>query len=181
LPVSVAGMTLPEEEITLPIGNVYEGEPVFNPADPANKNVFWKSSKTSVATVAADGKIKGIASGVATISAVTKDGIKKANLKVIVGDGSITAIDESDNSEEGLSLFPNPTSGKISLRYHLNKTQEVSLDVFNTGGVVVRTTTFQSDAGENVVSFSMEDFSPGIYFIRLRTTESTQMKKFAKR
>src|SRR5690349_12531071 len=119
LPVSVAAMTLTEEEVTLPVGSIYEAEPIFVPEDPANKIVFWKSSKPAVATVAADGKIKGIASGVATISAVTKDGIKKANLKVIVGDGSITAIDESDNSEEGLSLFPNPTSGKISLRYHL--------------------------------------------------------------
>lgn len=176
-PVSVAGIGLEEPEITLPIESSYDAHPEFLPETPANQTVFWKSNRTNIATVDVDGKITGIASGVATITAISMDGIKKANVKVIVGDGTITAIDENNRNDDVLKLFPNPASGNISLSYWLDKTQDVSAEVFNMAGVIVRTTTIPSHAGENLVSFSLEGFSPGVYFLRLRTEESIQMKK----
>jgi hypothetical protein len=178
LPVSVDGISFGEQEISLPIGSVYEAQAELLPEDPANKIVFWKSNRTGVATVGIDGNITGISSGVATITAISMDGIKKTNFTVIVGDGTITSVGEHTNTNDHvLSLFPNPASGSISLSYRVNRTQEVFADVFNMGGVVVRTKAFQSNAGENLVSLSLEGFSPGVYFLRLRTTEGTQRKK----
>lgn len=175
LPVSVTGISLEEQEINLPVGSFYENQPSFLPEDPANKTVFWKSNKTNVAQVDVNGKVTGVSSGVATITAITMDGIKKVNLKVSVGDG-VTSTEELDPND-GLRLFPNPTSGNVSLTYRLNRTQEVFADVLNTVGTVVRTTTFRSTAGENLGSLSLEGFSPGVYVFRLHTAEGTQVKK----
>jgi hypothetical protein len=124
-----------------------------------------------------NGKITGIASGVATITAISMDGIKKTNLTVIVGDGTITSIEHTDPNDFGLTLFPNPASGNVSLSYWLDKPQEVFADVFNMYGVSVRTTELPSNAGENLVLISLKDFSPGVYFFRLRTAGGTQIKK----
>ncbi|HTJ50056.1 MAG TPA: glycosyl hydrolase family 28-related protein [Cyclobacteriaceae bacterium] len=177
-PVSVAGVSLKDELTTLPIGNVYEAQAEFNPEDPANKIVFWKSSNASIATVDVDGKVTGIASGVATITAITMDGIKKASLRAIVGDGTITGTDELiEPNDYALRLFPNPASGSVSINYWLDKPQEVHADVVNMYGVNVRTTTVQSHAGENLVSLPLTGFSPGVYLFRLRSANGTQVKK----
>jgi uncharacterized protein YjdB len=175
-PTSVAEIEFAESETTLPIGNNYQSEIIFTPDDPANEIIFWKSSRPSAAQVDANGKVTGISSGVATISAVTMDGIKKANMTVIVGDGTVTSIDESTDPYR-LRLFPNPTSGSISARYWLNKPDEVYAEVFNIYGVSVKTTSLKSNPGDNEVSVQLKDFPPGVYFFRLRSAEGTQVRK----
>lgn len=177
LPVSVAGIGLEQPEINLPVGSVYEAQAELQPENAVNKTVFWKSNRTAVAQVDMDGKITGISSGIATITAISMDGIKKANLTVIVGDGITSAGEHTYPNDYSLRLFPNPASGNISLSYQLDRPQEVFADVFNTVGINVRTTTFRSNAGENLVSLSLEGFSPGVYFFRLRTADGTQTKK----
>ncbi|MBT1698129.1 discoidin domain-containing protein [Fulvivirgaceae bacterium PWU4] len=182
LPVSVTGISLKEAETTLPVGGAYETQAALNPEDAANKIVFWKSSKTNIATVDNNGKVTGIASGVATITAVTMDGIRKANLNVIVGDGAVTGTDAPvDPDDDALRLFPNPASGSVTISYRLNKPQEVHAEVFNMHGLAVRTTTFPSNAGENQVSMPLEGFSPGVYLFRFRSAEGVQTKKLVKR
>ena len=44
------------------------------PDEPTNKSVTWKSSDTTVATVDAEGTVKGVAKGTATITATAEDG-----------------------------------------------------------------------------------------------------------
>jgi hypothetical protein len=177
--VSVAEIGFEEDEIVLPIGNVYDGEIEFLPEDPENEIVFWKSSKPSVAQVDANGRITGVASGIATISAVSMDGIKKVSLRVIVGDGSVTSIDETTDPYR-LRLYPNPTSGNVSASYWLDKPQNVYADVFNMYGVRIKTITLDSTIGDNLLSFSLDDFSSGVYYFRLHSAEGTQIRKLVK-
>ncbi|HEY9046106.1 MAG TPA: discoidin domain-containing protein, partial [Ohtaekwangia sp.] len=176
-PVSVAGISFEEPETLLPIGDIYQAQAKLNPEDPANTIVFWKSNKTTIAQVDANGKVTGISSGIATITAISMDGVKKANLTVKVGDGITATENPAMTDNYALRLFPNPTSGNVSVSYRLKRTQEVSADVFNIYGAVVKTKVLQSNAGENQVSFSLEGFSPGVYFFRLSTAEGSQMKK----
>jgi uncharacterized protein YjdB len=174
-PVSVAGIAVDELETNLAIGSVHQVQTEFLPEEPANKILFWKSSKTGVAQVDANGNVTGISSGVATITAVTMDGIKKANVTVIVGDG-ITSVDDPLHVDD-LNLFPNPTSGSVSVGYSLQNAQPVFVEVMTMQGVIMKTTLLQSNAGENQVPFSLAGVSPGIYFIQLRTVKGIQVRK----
>ena len=64
--------------------------PVISPSNASNKNVTWKSSNTSVATVT-DGSIRGLKKGSATITATTQDGGFSASATVTVTENTSTA------------------------------------------------------------------------------------------
>lgn len=60
----------------------------------ASKKIYWKSSKTSVATVSQKGVVKAKAAGTATITALAADGSnKKATCKInVAGGASVNAV-----------------------------------------------------------------------------------------
>lgn len=60
----------------------------------ASKRIYWKSSKTSVATVSQKGVVKAKAAGTATITALAADGSnKKATCKInVAGGASVNAV-----------------------------------------------------------------------------------------
>ena len=79
----VTGVSLNKSDATL-----YEGENIsliatIAPDNATNKNVVWKSSNTSVATVV-DGVVTALKAGVATITVTTEDGGKTATCNVTV-------------------------------------------------------------------------------------------------
>ncbi|UZR97450.1 glycosyl hydrolase family 28-related protein [Chondrinema litorale] len=178
-PISVSGISLADKEIVLPIDSVYELHASIEPVDAANQTVFWQSDKENIAIVDSHGKVTGIANGTATITAISMDGVKKAALTVVVGDGQVTSIDNAQNIEvaSNLKLFPNPSSGKVSLSYWLHKSQEVIAEVFNMDGAMIKSKAFKSKAGENLAEFYLEGLSSGVYLIRIYTEENIQSKK----
>jgi uncharacterized protein YjdB len=177
-PTSVEGISLGEEPVHLAIDDFYQAQVEFIPEDPANKIVFWKSSNPGVAKIDRNGRVIGIASGVATLTAISMDGVKRTNLTVVVGDGAITSVREPTGSGEySFELHPNPASANVSLRYRLNKPQAVFADVLTTTGTMIRTKAIQSGAGENLETFFLDGVSAGVYFLRLRTADGVQIKK----
>jgi ABC-type Fe3+-hydroxamate transport system substrate-binding protein len=81
--VSVSKVTLDKTSITLDVGSSYTLTPTVSPSDATNKNVTWKSSNTSVATVS-NGVVIGVSAGNATITVTTVDGSKTATCSVTV-------------------------------------------------------------------------------------------------
>lgn len=176
--ISVSGFGFDKQQIGLAIDSVYKAQPVFSPENAANKSVFWKSGNSNIATVDAAGNITGISSGTTTITAVSMDGIKKASLTVVVSIDGVTAVGNITNAENaGLKLFPNPASEKLTLSYHTNNSEEVLVELFNLNGTAVKSTSFHSNPGENLSSLSLQELTPGVYFVRLRTDEGNQLKK----
>ena len=57
--------------------------PTIKPSNATNKNVIWTSSDTTIVSVE-NGKITGISEGIATITATTEDGGRKASVAVRV-------------------------------------------------------------------------------------------------
>ena len=166
--VSVSSISLEEQEIGLPVGGTYQAQPQLTPEDAVNKTVFWKSNSPSTAQVGMNGNITGIANGIATIAAISMDGIKKTELRVFVGDGT-TGIDEFPG-DHNMSLFPNPTSGSVFLNH---RAEEATLDILNSLGILVKTITLPS----NEEQILLDGFVPGIYLFHLRTSEGDEIKK----
>lgn len=78
----VASIELDQTEITLDAEETYNLKATVKPDDATDKTVVWESSKTSVATIDNNGKVKGIDNGVASVTATC--GGKSASCKVNV-------------------------------------------------------------------------------------------------
>ncbi|MGO4109833.1 S-layer homology domain-containing protein [Paenibacillus sp. YAF4_2] len=82
--VSVTGVTLNKNEISLNVGGTETLTVTVSPANATNKQVTWTSNNTAVATVDASGKVTAIGIGTANITAATTDGSKVASAVVTV-------------------------------------------------------------------------------------------------
>ena len=82
--ISVTGVTLNKKTVTLNKGKTLTLKAVVAPANATNQTVTWKSSRTKVARVDANGKVKAVNKGTAVITATTADGKKTASCKVTV-------------------------------------------------------------------------------------------------
>lgn len=69
--VSVESVALADKSVVE--GSTVKLVPTFTPANATNQNVTWKSSKPGVATIAADGTVKGVSQGGTTIITVTTE------------------------------------------------------------------------------------------------------------
>lgn len=89
-------ITFANDNMVVTVGSSSSITVVFSPSDVDNRKLVWSSSDESVATVS-DGKVTGVASGEATITALTENGIK-ANCTVKVKDIEATKVVLSSNS-----------------------------------------------------------------------------------
>lgn len=83
-PIAVNGISLNKTTLDIKAGLTEVLSITFDPENATNKNVTWTSSDASVATVSADGVVKGMKKGTATITATTEDGAYTAECVVTV-------------------------------------------------------------------------------------------------
>lgn len=91
-PVSVTGVTLSEESLTLNIGEQTQLVATVQPDNAADKSVTWSSSNESVVTVT-EGFVQALAPGEAVITVTTTDGSFTATCLVTVNPILVTAIE----------------------------------------------------------------------------------------
>lgn len=73
-----------EEKVTVQKGKLIKLTPVISPEDASNKNIVWTSSNANIAFVDNLGRVRGVESGSADITAATEDGSKFAVCRVEV-------------------------------------------------------------------------------------------------
>ena len=94
----VTGVSLDRTSATLKIGGEFPLTATIRPWYADDPSVGWKSSDPTVATVDADGKVKALKAGTATITVTTRDGGFTATCLVTVEEDTPTAIETIDNS-----------------------------------------------------------------------------------
>ena len=91
-----------------------------------------------------------------------------------------TGIEEVlSNSEMYLYFpFPNPTSGAVTLKYYLDKRQNISLELFDIKGTLVNTVISRAihEAGNHKVEFNVGHLPNGAYTICLSGEEGILTK-----
>lgn len=73
------------------------------------------------------------------------------------------------------TIYPNPASEAATLDFYLDNTSAVTLQMFNTTGQLVYTVTVDNvKAGFNYTKLPLDDFSNGVYIIKLLQNEKVQ-------
>lgn len=81
-----------------------------------------------------------------------------------------TATTDLDENSMRFLNYPNPFSAHTSVRFQLDKSSLVSLDLFDVTGKKVRELTNKNyPSGEHILLFSKGQLEDGIYFLRLKT------------
>ena len=100
----VTGVTLDRTSVELTEGDTTVLTATVNPSNATNKNVYWTSSDSSVATVDNAGKVTAVKRGTALITVTTKDGNKTATCTITVtkpSHGVDIGVWEGDGSDDG--------------------------------------------------------------------------------
>lgn len=98
--VAVTGVTLDNSTLSIAVGKTATLNATVTPSNATNKNLSWKSSRESVATVA-NGVVTAVAEGEATITVTTEDGNHTAICVVTVTAGGETGGGETGGGETG--------------------------------------------------------------------------------
>ena len=102
----VGTVKLSKSKVTIQKGKTVTLTATVSPSSLADKSVTWKSSNKKVATVSADGKIKGVKVGTATITCTSSTGLS-ANCVVTVG--AVTLDQTKTFVKKGKTVTLTPT------------------------------------------------------------------------
>ncbi len=91
-----------------------------------------------------------------------------------------TDVQQINNNDLNLSVFPNPAKGNIAINYSLSAPSDVTIDIYNIiGAKVLSVSRISQPSGKNTeqVNFGNK-LSNGIYFIRISAEGATTTLKF---
>jgi Peptide-N-glycosidase F, C terminal/Secretion system C-terminal sorting domain len=89
--------------------------------------------------------------------------------------GFATSINENTD-EATFELYPNPTSGRITVAYRVNDNDEVILEIFNLQGQLLKR---HVQPGGNLVKFDLDvtDLPSGLYIVQMSTPDQKVVRK----
>ncbi|MFK7771305.1 MAG: T9SS type A sorting domain-containing protein [Saprospiraceae bacterium] len=80
-----------------------------------------------------------------------------------------------------VEITPTITNDEVQVNYVLEKTNTVSMQIYNVGGVLLQDVDFGKKlSGEHLEHLSLKDFTAGVYFIFVKTEESSAVGKVVK-
>lgn len=148
----VASVELDQTEITLDAEETYTLKATVKPDDATDKTVVWESSKTSVATVDNNGKVKGIDNGVASVTATCGGKAASCKVNVVVKVKSVSLNQPSATiavGEEPLTLTATISPNNAADKSVIWTSSNSSVATVNNGVVTAvdaGTTTITADA-----------------------------------
>jgi hypothetical protein len=89
----------------------------------------------------------------------------------------ITGVADITKSVQAMSLYPNPSEGNSSLMLNVNTAFNAKLRVFNALGDVVSEQNLNLSQGQHKVDLHLNQLSPGVYLVNLRSGQSTLTKR----
>lgn len=90
-----------------------------------------------------------------------------------------TAIMPNRYTDTQLNIFPNPTQEELEVEFTINNPNTAVLEVLNANGVLMKQFPLNgSIIGYNRLSFILNGFAKGTYFLRMKTNSKVITKKF---
>ena len=88
-----------------------------------------------------------------------------------------TPQEETDNP---ISVFPNPTTGKIKIFFSLTKSENVWLNLYDVQGKSLDLRDFEGKMGRNEMEYDLQNYPSGAYFVNFQSSEKREVLKVMK-
>ena len=111
------------------------------------------------------------------------EGNKRAGGRELNGILFTTGSHVGSNTEKApnIILYPNPVTSELSIQLKLQGNAHVNLDLFDTSGRLIRSVMSERlSPGVHVRSCSVQDLTPGIYYLMIKTGQTKDCLKFVK-
>ncbi|HLP49336.1 MAG TPA: T9SS type A sorting domain-containing protein [Chitinophagales bacterium] len=82
------------------------------------------------------------------------------------------------NSEIGLTMYPNPTTGTLFINFTMQNAERVTIEITDINGKVVKSVLNETVSGNQNIAVDMNDVSNGMYFARVTSAQKTSNNKF---
>jgi len=92
----------------------------------------------------------------------------------------IVSLLRGEESFDITNLLPNPVIDELTIWYTSDKSAEVNVTIYDAIGRTMHSNTQDALNGVNSLSFSVEDYSPGMYFATITEGDRVITKKFVK-
>lgn len=101
----------------------------------------------------------------------------KAAVSIYTHNGPV-GISSINKDNSLLGLFPNPAKNNATINVMLNETQQVSLELYDLQGNIVKTIAKErASAGQHQYQISLADMAEGVYYVRLVSGTTSTGKK----
>ena len=147
--ISVTGIALNKTSLSLTEGEEFSLEATVTPDNATNKEITWTSDNEAVATVSAEGVVKAIRAGTASITATTVDQGKSASCAVTVKEKTVVVTGEATH----ISCRNARLSGKVTLSQNTATNLSFGVLYSTSSGVLLGTAT-QLEAKDYDASFN---------------------------
>jgi hypothetical protein len=88
---------------------------------------------------------------------------------------------KGNKTEFIMEVFPNPVTTTATIRFHLNQSSQVKLDVYSLDGKIIKTIiNGHLHAGDQYIEWNPGNLT-GTYFVKLVLTESSSKKEYKTR
>jgi hypothetical protein len=88
-----------------------------------------------------------------------------------------SSLNEVSNDDILLSIFPNPSSGKVNVNLMSKHQIDGNLSVLNINGQLMLDSDFDKLSSANSLSIDLSDLARGIYYLRITSDQFTKTQK----
>ncbi len=94
------------------------------------------------------------------------------NQKIMVIEGSTTNVDEVEDITR-LSLFPNPASEQVVVRFNLLNSTHLTIELTNVMGQIVWSTNYFAQRHQNMLEVDVDALATGVYLMTVKSDKSS--------
>ena len=129
------------------------------------------------------GGIESTLPNIFTINDGTQSNASNVVFKVYINKSTVGLHEEVLTGKNifNLSIYPNPSTNLINLRFNIPDNNQVKVDIYNTLGQSVYTKTYENSIGKQNFSIDITNFTVGKYIVRINGNNYSYEQSFIKK
>jgi hypothetical protein len=89
-----------------------------------------------------------------------------------------TLVATNNEVQSRISLFPNPASNVLSIEFDGHTTNDISIEIYTAQGFIID--KYLQNVNNTKITIDIKDLFPGIYYLRIKNSNSITTFKFIK-